>query len=146
MPIIKHWTAAIAWMSVIFLFSTDIFSGSNTSSFFRPFLSSLLPSLTTEQIDLIHFLVRKFGHWSEYFILCLFLMGAVRERVPDSRQSLRLVLSLALATLYAIGDEWHQSFVPSRSSSMYDVLIDSIGAVCGALWYVRSKKIPDKSY
>ena len=43
--------------------------------------------------------------------------------------------TIAIATLYAASDEWHQSFVPSRSASIVDVLIDCVGAMCGAFWF-----------
>jgi VanZ family protein len=145
MLIVRNWWPAATWASVIFLFSTDLFSGSNTSSWIHSLLSSLFPSLTDEQIELIHVGVRKLGHWSEYFILALLLMRAVREQFPTRRQRSLLIWSWVLATLYATSDEWHQSFVPSRSASGLDVLIDSLGAICGALWFERCKKNPRSS-
>ena len=104
-------------MSAIFLFSTDLFSDSNTSSWLHPLLSSLFPSLTKEQIDLIHESVRKLGHWSEYFILALLLMRALTAQFPMRVDRSHVFWSMVLATLYAASDEWHQSFVPSRSAS-----------------------------
>ncbi len=145
MSIVRNWWPAVTWMSVIFLFSTDLFSGSNTSSLLGPLLSSLLPSLTIEQIDLVHEIVRKLGHWGEYFILARLLKRAVTGQFPLWRQSRHLFWSLFLAILYAAGDEWHQSFVPSRSASIVDVLIDGLGALCGALWFKRYKKNPDET-
>jgi len=145
MHIVRNWAPAVAWMSAIFLFSTDIFSDSHTSSIFRPFFSSLVPSLTTEQIDWIHFLLRKFGHWIAYFILCRFLMAAFTAHFPLWKRSRHLLWSLLWAILYAAGDEWHQLFVPSRSASQFDVLIDSFGAFCGALWFERGKKTRNNS-
>ena len=140
MLIIRNWWPAVTWMSVIFLFSTDLFSSSNTSSLLHPLLSALIPSLAIEQIEPIHEILRKLGHWSEYLILALLLMRALRAQIPTRRQRSLLICSWVLATLYAASDEWHQSFVPSRSASGLDVLIDSFGAICGALWFVRCKK------
>jgi len=145
MLIVRNWWPAVTWMGVIFLFSTDLFSGSNTSSWLHPLSSSLFPSLTNESIELIHASLRNLGHWSEYFILALLLMRALRAEIPTRRQRSLLICSWALATLYAVGDEWHQSFVPSRSASGLDVSIDSFGAICGALWFERCKKKPDES-
>jgi VanZ family protein len=130
MLIVRNWWPAVTWMGVIFLFSTDLFSGSNTSSWLHPLSSSLFPSLTNESIE---------------FILALLLMRALRAEIPTRRQRSLLICSWALATLYAVGDEWHQSFVPSRSASGLDVSIDSFGAICGALWFERCKKKPDES-
>jgi VanZ family protein len=45
-----------------------------------------------------------------------------------------MVLTMALVILYAFSDEFHQSYVPSRSASIGDVTIDSCGGLCGALW------------
>jgi VanZ family protein len=50
-----------------------------------------------------------------------------------------MLWSVAVATLYAISDEWHQSFLASRNAQAVDVLIDAIGALCGTLsWYLRN--------
>ena len=144
-PIVRTWWPLIAWMSVIFLFSTDPFSSSHTSSILGPLLASLLPSLTIEDIDFIHVIVRKLGHWCEYFILARLLMGVITGQFPLWNSSRQFLLSLVLAILYAAGDEWHQSFVPSRSASLFDVLIDCFGALCGALWFERCKQNPDQS-
>lgn len=145
MVIVRNWWPAVTWMSIIFLFSTDLFSSSNTSSLFQPLLSALIPSLAIEEIEPIHEILRKLAHWSEYLILALLLMRALRAQIPTRRQSSLLICSWVLATLYAVSDEWHQSFVPSRSASGLDVLIDSVGAICGALWFVRCKKKPHES-
>jgi VanZ family protein len=39
------------------------------------------------------------------------------------------------ALVYGITDEIHQSFVPMRDASMYDVMADSIGSFVGAYFY-----------
>jgi VanZ family protein len=41
---------------------------------------------------------------------------------------------LIFVLLYAIGDEFHQSFVPSRTASFGDVTIDLLGGICGVTW------------
>jgi VanZ family protein len=51
--------------------------------------------------------------------------------------------SLALAMLYALTDEFHQSFVPSRTASLHDCAIDSAGALIALTfiwWYQRRKQ------
>ena len=145
MPRNKHVLAVILWMSVIFLFSTELFSSSNTSSFLGPLLVSLFPSLTADQVDSLHLLLRKFGHWSEYALLGLLLVRAVGGRFPLWQKNRQCIYALVIATLYAASDEWHQSFVPSRSASIIDVLIDSFGALCAVIWYSRRKRNADGS-
>jgi len=132
---IKNWWPVIAWMSLIFFFSTDLFSGTNTTSFLQPILSSLLPDGTADQIETIHLIIRKLGHWSEYFILAILCARALRIETPRQSQPRYAASAIAIATLYAASDEWHQSFVPSRSASIVDVLIDCFGAMCGAFWF-----------
>ena len=135
LAVLNAWLPVAVWMSVIFGFSTEYFSGSNTSAFFNPLLSALFPSLSAAQIDTIHFALRKFAHWSEYFILAVLLLRLLRVNFPRQSQLSRLGWAIALATLYAAGDEWHQSFVPSRGASLGDVMIDSLGAICGTIWW-----------
>ena len=132
---IKHWWSVVAWMSVIFLFSTELFSGTNTSSFLQPILSSLLPDVSADQIATIHLIIRKLGHWGEYFILAILNIRALHADLPAQSRRRRIASAIAIAALYAAGDEWHQSFVPSRSASIIDVLIDCFGAMCGAVWF-----------
>lgn len=127
-------------MSLIFLFSTDLFSGANTSSFLGPFLSSLFPAITGDQIETIHLALRKLGHWSEFFILAGLLMRALGMEFPGQTRIARWAWCVLLTTLYAASDEWHQSFVPSRTASLADVTIDSVGAICGALWFSRRRR------
>ena len=132
---INNWWPVGAWMSVIFLFSTDLFSGAHTSSLLGPLLSALFPAITADQIDAIHLALRKLGHWGEYFILASLLMRALRNQFLSQSRSARWVYCVFLTTLYALSDEWHQSFVPSRTASLADVMIDSLGTICGALWF-----------
>ncbi len=125
---------------MIFLFSTDLFSGAHTSSLLGPLLSSLFPAISADQIDAIHLALRKLGHWSEYFILASLLTRALEKEFPSHTRIARWVWCVLLTTLYAASDEWHQSFVPSRTANLADVTIDSVGAICGALWFSRRRR------
>ena len=145
MPRNKYLLAVILWMSVIFLFSTELFSSSNTSRFLGPALAALFPSLTADQLDIFHLLLRKFGHWSEYALLGMLLMHAVSGQFPLWQKNRQCIYALVIATLYAASDEWHQSLVPSRSASITDVLIDSFGALCAVIWYGRQQRNADSS-
>jgi VanZ family protein len=139
----KYWSPVIAWMAVIFVFSTDFFSSSNTSSLIAQLLTSLLPSLSSDEIDIFHEVLRKLGHWSEYFILAVLLARALRASLPRPGRLAQFAAGIAIAALYAASDEWHQTFVPSRTASVIDVMIDSFGALCGLLAFhctTRSKR------
>jgi VanZ family protein len=123
------------WASVIFFFSTDIFSSANTAGALGPILQQMFPQLTANHIDRIHSVIRKLGHFTEYFILGGLLWRALRSHDAGGAPSRRLALSIAITLLYAISDEWHQSLVPSRTPSVIDVLIDTIGGICGLVYF-----------
>jgi len=131
----------VLWMAVIFFASTGEFSASNTALLIQPMLRWLFPHISDERIALFHFLVRKAGHFTEYAILALL---AARAFSASSHTALRLrwfLAALILVSLYALSDEYHQSFVPSRTSSIYDSLIDIGGGLTALAWW-RVKRRP----
>ena len=138
--LILNRAAVLAWMIVIFIFSTDYFSSARTTPIIAPLLSSLFPSLTEAHIENIGLVLRKLGHWGEYFILAVLLMRALRAEFPGSSAKREIIWSVVFAVIYAVSDELHQSFVPSRSASAVDVSIDSIGAICGTLFSYRRNR------
>jgi len=121
------WWPALLWAGVIFSMSTDSFSSEHTASVFEPILRWLDPSLTANQFELIHHIIRKCAHFTEYFIFCLLLFRGVR----GDRKGWRWrwgVAALFCAAGYSVLDEIHQAFVASRTASAHDSLLDSIGA------------------
>ena len=134
MTLARRWWPAVAWAAVIFCFSTDYFSEPHTAGFLTPFLAWLFPAITPEHTAIVHRLLRKFGHFSEYFILAVLLMSALKGN--DNGQSIRRSASwtLVIVLLYAASDEFHQSFVASRSATLKDVFIDFTGGMCGTIW------------
>jgi len=130
---LRNWFPVFLWALLIFFFSTDIFSSVNTAGAFEPILQQIFPQLTAYHIERIHAVFRKLGHFTEYFVFGGLLWRALRLQNPAGTRSRRLVLSLAITVIYAASDEWHQSFVPSRSASLIDVLIDTTGGLCG-IW------------
>ena len=131
---VTDWLAVLLWASVIFFFSTDLFSSDNTSFIVGSLISALVPGLSTQAVEFFHAVVRKLGHFSEYFIFTVLLVRALRNDNGGKIKSRHLLISIAIASLYAISDEFHQSFVRSRSASAVDVLIDMCGGISGIFW------------
>lgn len=132
---LKIWLPPFAWAAVIFIFSTGTFSGANTSGDLGQLLNHFFPALSAADIEQIHTLIRKLGHVGEYFILALLVLRALRRETNATLSSRQVALGLAVTALYAVSDELHQAFVPDRSASAVDVLIDGFGGVCGTLWF-----------
>ncbi len=128
------WGPAILWAGIIFYFSTDQFSSSNTSSFLEPLLSAVFSGITPRQFEVIHFVIRKLGHWTEYFIFSLLLIRALSRGLRKKLDLPYAILILAAVLFYAMSDEFHQVFVPSRTPSLADVGIDWFAGICGIFW------------
>jgi VanZ family protein len=122
------WLPPIAWMTVVLSASSAEFSAANTGSLLGSVLSWILPGLTSHHMDVIHYGMRKLAHFTEYAILgALWFRGLTRSGV--ARPPAATWLALAISVLCAVVDETHQSFLPSRTSSVHDVLLDSTGAL-----------------
>lgn len=105
---IIDWLLVIFWLAVIFYFSS------------QPDLKSSLPNIW----DLIF---RKVAHFSEYFVLTYLFFWALK----NYHLSFKTVVILAgfFSIIYAISDEFHQTFIFGRQGNLIDVLVDSGGVV-----------------
>ena len=101
------WLAALAWMGLIFYLSAQ----------------PDLPHAPKPWLDMV---VKKAGHAVLYGVLAWLYLGALRGEGPPADRT--RLLAFGLAVLYAVTDEVHQSFVPGRTPSPWDVLIDGAGA------------------
>src|SRR5437867_12577620 len=97
---IVNWAPVILWMMVIFILSTELFSFANTTPFLAPLLADLLPDVFAARIEVIVFLIRNLGHWSEHFILAVLLMLALDARLSTRSLTPRLPWRLGLPTPY----------------------------------------------
>ena len=137
----------ILWMFLIFAGSTDLMSAQHTSRFLVPFLLWLLPNISFKTIMTIQLFVRKAGHLTEYAILATLLWRVARYHWPLRREHFwkPATLVLIVAMTFAVTDEFHQSFYPSRTATAHDVMIDVMGAIIGLLicWmFVRRNTAP----
>lgn len=110
------WGPVLAWMVLIF------------------YLSSY-PRISVSETYIVNFLLFKTFHVIEYSILFFLLFRATRQTVKNKRRV--LVYVFLISFLYAISDEVHQSFVPTREGKIRDVFIDTIGIVIMYMYIKR---------
>jgi len=132
---IRAWWPALAWAAFISLMSTDRFSSEHTSRVIEPLLHWLMPTISPDTLELVHHLIRKSAHFTEYFVFFMLLYHGIRATRRTTRRwhwSWALIAWL-IAALYSVLDEIHQIFVPSRGPSAWDSLLDSTGALFALL-------------
>lgn len=122
-----HWRIALFfWLLLIFIGSSGLLSFENTERLF--FFS-----------ERIHHAVRKFAHIAEYAILTYLCF---RSLWTKNRFAPCVLWSVLISILYAILDEYHQSFVPSRTGVWTDVVWDGTGVaiIILLLWYAKYRE------
>jgi VanZ family protein len=129
----------ILWAALIFFASTSALSASHTSILLRPVIW-LFPNFTEAQLAFIHFVIRKVSHFTEYAILALLAARAFRSSSRELLRARWFWISLLFVIAYSLSDEYHQSFVPSRTASIYDSLIDSLGGLAALIWLAIGKR------
>lgn len=106
-----RWLPLLLWCALIFYLSD------------QPDLRSGFPDLS----DLV---LRKLAHITEYAVLVLLFYRAAAPSVGKRRA---LGSAALFAVVYALTDEYHQTFVGGRSGNLVDVTIDSLGIFLGVL-------------
>jgi VanZ family protein len=128
-------------MSAMFFFSTDNLSAEETGSVLRSILNLIMPFLSEEGFQSLHFLIRKTAHFTEYGILALLLYRAFRNRSATAWKRSWALSALLIVAIYALSDEYHQTFTSMRTGSIYDSLIDFAGGFTALffLWMIKRK-------
>ena len=136
-----YWLPPLLWMAVMFWLSTDTFAAERTGGLLWPVLSVLAPRVTDEQYILLHFCIRKAAHGTEYALLALLLLRALRAGAAAAWQWRWATLALLLVAAHALLDEYHQSFTQYRTASVWDSLLDMAGGLMGLLllWLKRRR-------
>ncbi|WP_407271219.1 VanZ family protein [Radiobacillus sp. PE A8.2] len=145
-PKMFSWFAVIVWMAIIFYLSAQVADTSNQlSSGITEVIVRLIEKVSTK-LDLsnFNFFVRKTAHFTAYMVLGILVIHAMRNSTGITYRS--IVISLSICILYAISDELHQMFVPGRGPAVWDVCIDSAGAIVGIGLYFILWRITKKSY
>jgi VanZ family protein len=130
--VLKAWIAATLWLIVIAIESTTYLSAHNTSRILYPLLHFLF-GLNHARFEHWHFFMRKGGHVFGYGLLSILLFRAWRETLPvatHAKWTVRWTAIAVLGTLLVASlDEWHQSFIPSRTGTPWDVLLDTCAGI-----------------
>lgn len=134
-----HWIPAVIGIAVILGESTATMSAENTSRWLLPLWLKLFGPISPERWALIHHYIRKTGHFVGYGAVSLGFFDAWRTTLEERWREWRVRfwraagLALLCTLLLASWDEWHQSFIPGRTSSIHDVGIDFCGALTAQL-------------
>ena len=129
---LKYWVPLLIWMALIFIGSTNLMSAEQTSRILGPLLRWLKPDISAAAIAQAQLIVRKAAHLSEYAVLAALLWRAIRLGTTwRLNMSILFVVVSVSCAIFAASDEFHQSFVPSRTASPVDAMIDICGALIG---------------
>jgi VanZ family protein len=139
---VSRWLPVVLWAALISLLSTDSFAGARTDEILRPLIRWVAPAASDETIALVHAAVRKLAHFGEYAVLGALVLRALAGGArPEARA---VVWSAAACAAYAVLDELHQTWVPSRTGAVLDVAIDAAGAVAGVALRAWAGAIGDR--
>jgi len=150
--LLKAWIAAILWLIVIAIESTALLSARNTSRILYPLLHYLF-GMGWERFEVWHFFIRKTGHVIGYGILSILAFRAWRETFPapgNPPWTMRWASIAVLMTAFVASlDEWHQSFIPSRTGRWQDVVLDTCAGIAAqvllfALSRLRNRATSDR--
>lgn len=121
------------WVALIFFFSSTAASANQTSRIIGPILQLLFPSASAETIQQYHFFIRKCAHFTEYALLAFWTIRALAGSSHKLLKQYRFIIAIILVLTVASIDEFNQSFEPTRTSSVWDVLLDCTGGLVASL-------------
>ena len=104
----KSFIPIFLWASLIFFFSHQ-------------------PGLASGFANSWDFFLRKTAHIFEFVVLTFLLIRNLEERNLDFKKA--LALSFILAALFAVSDEYHQTFISAREGKISDIGIDALGII-----------------
>lgn len=111
---LKLWGPVVIWAVLIFTLSS-------------------IPTLPKVEIIWWDYVLKKSAHMFEYAIFFFLLVRALTKKKLKRANPQIFLLAAAITLLYAISDEWHQSFVPGRGARVSDVGYDGAGMVISLL-------------
>ena len=125
---IHAWWPVAVLAALIAFGSSPRFGTDHTSGPLRWLWQFLFGPVGNRHWDLVHVCIRKGGHFIVYGVLGLACLRAWRLSLPRLRLFSAMALALLGTAAIASCDEFHQSFLPNRGGSPWDVLLDCCGA------------------
>jgi VanZ family protein len=126
---LRVWLPVALGVGVIALESTTMFSSQRTSEPLRAIYQALFGPVGDLDWGHIHFYIRKSGHFLGYGLLALAWLRAWWMTLPKSVFLTDALLALLGTAMTASADELHQTFLPGRTGTPWDILIDCSGAI-----------------
>lgn len=126
---VSAWWPVALGIAIIATESTRYFGADHTTGPLRRIFQALFGPVSDAHWDTIHLCIRKSGHFLGYGALGLAWLRAWWMTLPLARFLFDAELALLGTAMVAIFDEWHQSFLPNRTGSPLDVLLDCCGAL-----------------
>ena len=146
----RRWLTAYAplviWIFVVLGLGSGIGSMKETSRIIRPLLEFLFPSASPETLTFYHGYIRKLAHLTEYAVLAFLAIRALSATTIVKLREYRFTIAILLVLVVASLDEFHQSFETSRTSAVWDVVLDVIGGSMAAtfLYFLHRRKSKSK--
>jgi VanZ family protein len=151
---LKVWAPVVIAIAVICCESTNTFSSQNTSSWLRPIVERWFGLVKDSTWDSFHHALRKTGHFVGYgtvgFTFLRAWLHTLRRRGSSTLLSWRVesvILAIFSTAIVASADEFHQTFIPSRTGTPVDALLDTSGAcaLCLLVWLICwSRRVPEQ--
>jgi VanZ family protein len=136
------WFPLLVWLVIILVESTDMLSAAHTGNILYKLLNKLFGPLSHHSVDVLNAILRKSGHFIGYGILGLLFFRAIKGTILELKptvcsgtESLRRLSrhwatgAVLCTAVVASLDEWHQTFIPTRTGAFHDVVLDTLGAV-----------------
>ena len=129
----REWTAALLWLTLIAIESTPWLSFQNTGHVLYQLVASLLGPVNESGVTMANTVLREVGHVTGYGVLSWLLFRAWRVTLGSSHAVSWMlswsVIAFFMTAAVASLDEWHQTFLPSRTGKIQDVFLDSAAAL-----------------
>ena len=126
---LSAWLPVVIGIGIIMMESTELMGTNHTSQPLRRIFEAIFGPISDIRWEMVHHLVRKCGHFFGYGALGLAWLRAWWMTLSRSRFLTDALLALLGTALVGSWDEWHQSYLPNRSGSVWDVLLDCAGAI-----------------